>query len=114
VREVANPGKIKRFGLAAHRLRSAVARFMEWFRICLRNGYLPGHQGKLNTAVPKIRSPRDRIRTTRNVRRWQGLDLPYGPQAFALGLAPDDKVPPWRPPPEKNKAQVAPDDPDDD
>ncbi|HET8752656.1 MAG TPA: hypothetical protein VFM43_09070 [Gaiellaceae bacterium] len=107
-------GKIKRFGLAAHRLRTAVARFMEWFRICLWNGYLPGYQGKQNTLVPKLRSPRDRIRTTRNVRRWQGLDLPYGPQAFALGLAPDDKVPPWRPPPEKNKAEVAPDDPDDD
>lgn len=87
-----------------HRLRSAAARFLEWFRICLRNGYLPGYKGKLNTAEPKIRNANERLRATRNARRWQGLDLPYGKNAFALGLAPTPDVPKFRPPLKKKGA----------
>jgi hypothetical protein len=89
-------GKIKRFGLGAHRLRSAAARFLEWFRLCLRNGWIPGYEGKLNTAEVKIRNGAERLERTLLARRWQGLELPYGPQAYALKLALDDKVPPWR------------------
>lgn len=97
-------GKLKRFGIGAHRLRSAAARFLEWFRICLRNGYLPGYKGKLNPAQPRMHNGNERLRTTRNVRRWQGLDLPYGKNAFALGLAVTPDVPKFRPPSKKRGA----------
>lgn len=89
-------GKIKRFGLGAHRLRSAAARFLEWFRVCLRNGWLPGYKGQLNDGQVMIRNGGERLERVHLARRWQGLDLPYGKKAFALGLALDDKVLPFR------------------
>jgi hypothetical protein len=46
----------------------------------------------------KIRNANERIRTARNTRRWQGLDLSYRKDAFALGLAPTPDVPKFRPP----------------
>jgi hypothetical protein len=93
--------KLKRFGLAAHRLRSAAARFLEWFRLCLRHGWIYDPTVKLNTREPRLRNGEDRRLALLRGRRWQGLDLPYGPKAFALRLAPDPKVPAPRPSPPK-------------
>lgn len=95
--------KLKRFGLGAHRLRSAVACFLEWFRLCLRHGWIPGYQGKRNTRETHLRNGEDRRLATLRYRRWQGLDLPYGKQAEQLRLAPDGKVPPYREPKRKKK-----------
>jgi hypothetical protein len=93
--------KLKRFGLAAHRLRSAAARFLEWFRICLRHGYIANDSVKRNTRELRQRNGEDRRLAMLRGRRWQGLDLPYGPQAHALRLAVDPGIPPPRPSPKK-------------
>lgn len=93
--------KLKRFGLGAQRLRAAAARFLEWFRICLRHGWIFDPGVKLNTREPRLRNGENRRLTLMRSRRWQGLDLPYGPKAYALGLAPDPGIPPPRPSPKK-------------
>jgi hypothetical protein len=89
-------GKIKRFGLNAHRLRSAAARFLEWFRVCLRHGWINDPTIKRNDREPRLRNGEDRRLTTLRSRRWQGLDIPYGPKALALGFALTAEVPKHR------------------
>lgn len=86
-------GKLKRFGLQVHRLRCAVARFLEWYRICLRHGWI-GNHGRINTREVRQRRGDRRLRSTLLTRRERGLNIPYGPPAWALGLVPDPSVPP--------------------
>jgi hypothetical protein len=95
-------GKLKRFGLQAHRLRLAAARFIEWFRICLRHGWLGDH-GKQNSRHPLTARGDRRLRATLLSRRQRGLNLPYGPAAHALGLAATPALPPKSEPPSKAK-----------
>jgi hypothetical protein len=95
-------GKLKRFGLAAHRLRIAAARFLEWFRICLRHGWL-GKHAKLNkSAVLTVRGDR-RLRSQLLSRRQRGINLPYGSIAYLMGLAPSPDLPAQCIPPSKKK-----------
>jgi hypothetical protein len=89
-------GKLKRFGLPAHRLRAAAARFLEWFRLCLRHGWINDPKVKRNTSEVRLRNGEKRRLTTLRARRWQGLDLPYGPKAHQLRLAPTADIPPYR------------------
>jgi hypothetical protein len=93
-------GKLKRFGLQAHRLRLAAARFIEWFRICLRHGWLGDH-GKRNTRKVLNARGDQRLRGQLLARRHRGLNLPYGPAAWAIGLAPTPDLPPKYEPPGK-------------
>lgn len=90
-------GKIKRFGLGAHRLRCAIARFVEWFRICLRNGWLGDHP-KVNTHPVLFRRGEQGLKKVLTERRRQGVNLPYGPAAHALGIRRTPDIPPWIPP----------------
>jgi hypothetical protein len=92
---VFRPRVDEHFGLAAHRLRAAAARFLEWLRICLRHGWLGSH-ARRNTREPLMRNANRRLIAVLKARRWQGLDLPYDKQAHTLGLAPDPGIPPWR------------------
>lgn len=86
-------GKIKRFGLGAHRLRCAIARFVEWFRICLRHGWLGNHPKQNHEPVLYRRGERNLYKVLLE-RRRQGINLPYGPKAHALGLRKDASIPP--------------------
>jgi hypothetical protein len=86
-------GKLKRFGLQVHRLRCAVSRFLEWLRICLRHGWI-GNHGRINTRDARARRGDKRLRSMLLSRRERGLNLPYGPAAWAIGLALDPSVPP--------------------
>lgn len=90
----------RRGSIAAQKLRAAAALLAEWFRICLRQGYI-GNLGQRNTAQPEPRNGgTKRLIKLREYRQREGLDLPYGAAATALGmpaLAPT--VPPAPQPP---------------
>lgn len=71
---------------AAQELRAAVALLAEWFRICLRHGYIGGHRRR-NRNEPRQRDEGDfAVRQLQYYRREHLLDLPYGPRARALGI----------------------------
>jgi hypothetical protein len=93
-------GKIKRFGLAAHRLRCAIARFVEWFRISLRHGWIGNHPKQNNEPVLYRRGERQLYKVLKE-RRRQGINLPYGPKAHALGLRMTPDIAPWIKPPDR-------------
>jgi hypothetical protein len=88
-------GKLKRFGIGAPRLRAAMARVLAWFRLCLRHGWIEGYEGEINYSEPHERNGNDMLLTLWRTRRLNGLDIPYGPVATALGIALDDSIPPW-------------------
>lgn len=82
-----NTGKLKRRGIQVHRLRAATARFLEWFYICLRHGWIGGHKF-VNPQKIQQRRAWMKIEQIINRRRNAGLHLPYGRAAIRLGLAP--------------------------
>ncbi len=86
--------------IAAQKLRAAAALLAEWFRICLRQGYI-GNLPQRNTADAEIRSGgASRLIAVRAYRQAEGLDLPYGPAASTLGMPPlAPTTPPANPPP---------------
>jgi len=86
-------GKLQRLGLGAQRLRAAAARFLEWFRICLRHGWI-GDYARRNDRDPISRRGDRRLKTMLRKRRDRGLNLPYGKAAHALGLAASPDLPP--------------------
>jgi hypothetical protein len=92
--------KIKRFGAGAHRLRNAISRFVEWFRICLRHGWIGNHP-KQNTRDVLFRSGEKRLLKMLKERRAQGINLPYGSAAHKLGLASSRAIPKWIKPPKQ-------------
>lgn len=84
--------RMKRPGLPFQQLRASAALAIEWFRICLRYGWLGSAR----------RRPYGQVRTTRAVRalkgllrfrKRHGLAPPYGPAAIQLGLARDGPSP---------------------
>jgi hypothetical protein len=92
--------------IAAQRLRAAAALLAEWFRICLRMGYI-GNHAQRNPYQPVERDRgRPGLDAHRRYRQRNGLALPIGPAALALGLAPvpaaaarAPSAPPPAPPP---------------
>jgi hypothetical protein len=97
-----NATRSKRRGsIAAQRLRGAAALLAEWFRICLRMGYV-GNHAKRNRNQPERRTAgARRLIKVREYRDRHGLHLPVGPRAQALGLttAGTPNAPPPAPPP---------------
>lgn len=78
----------RRGSIAAQKLRAAAALLAEWFRICLRQGYA-GNLRQRNTAQPERRAGgAQRLIKLRTYRQNEGLDLPYGSAATALGMPP--------------------------
>lgn len=65
----------RRVGLPWLRFRAYIGRALDWFKICLRNGWLGSH-----------RTQNQRVLTSRRLR---DLDIPYGEKARALSLARD-------------------------
>jgi len=82
-----------------HRLRANVASFIDWLRIAAVNGWLgsaraakSGKQGKRT----KMEAGALAAKKLLDLRSREELDLPYGPQAKALGLG--EETPPSRRP----------------
>jgi hypothetical protein len=81
--------RLKRWSrsLAAQRLRAQAARFLEWFRLCLRHGWIAGHN--------RIRDEEPFSRNGSGGHSYQGmlvnrrklhLHIPYGEAAIRSGL----------------------------
>jgi hypothetical protein len=70
-------GRLKRPGLSAQRLRAQAALLLEWFRLCLRNGWL-GSWKRRNDSKPVAVSDNGGLAYLLAVRRKAKLDFPYG------------------------------------
>jgi len=89
----------RRGSIAAQKLRAAAALLAEWFRICLRQGYIGNHPRR-NTSQPARRAGgAKRLIRLRAYRQRHALDLPYGPAAAGLGLPPLPPAPRQQSPP---------------
>jgi hypothetical protein len=86
-------GKLKRFGLPAQRLHSEAARFLDWFRFCLRHGILGAHARVIPAQILISRGDQ-KLGELRMARRGRELDLPYGTAALATGWAATAAIPP--------------------
>lgn len=77
----------RRSSIAAQKLRGAAALLAEWFRICVRMGYIGNHPRR-NTNEPKPRDGGERRHAALRAHRSKhGLALPYGPAAGGLPLS---------------------------
>lgn len=96
----------KRPGLAWQELRASAALLLEWFRLCLRHGWLGSHRRR-NHSEPVAFNDADRaIDAMLGRRRKMGLDLPYGRVAAISGVivGPGTNGPPPGPPPPPKRA----------
>lgn len=93
----------KAVGLGWHRLRAHVACLVEWLRIAAKNKWLApapevkrGRRAKQATTAKlkivrrHVDTAQNALATLRNSRIKHELDIPYGPQAEALGLGEHD------------------------
>ncbi len=107
-------GMLARRGVAPQRLRGEISRMLDWFRLCLRQGWIEGwerqnpheaidlmadqvnHRGVVKYGIGK-----GRLARVMGARRRRGLNLPYGSVAERLGLvAPPADVEAGEPPPD--------------
>ena len=86
-------GRLKRTGLHAQQLHADAGLVIEWFRICVRHGWLGSHR-RLNRCGLSTKLVGRSLRATLKARRARGLNLPYGPAAVRLKLAPGGPAPP--------------------
>ncbi|MES1247174.1 MAG: hypothetical protein ABUS54_05830, partial [Actinomycetota bacterium] len=96
---------LRRKGVEAQRLRAEAAVFLDWFRICLRHGFV-GSWRTRNTCEAADITPKGsaRLKNVLGKRRRHMLDLPYGAAAERLKLwkgppDPPDGAPPGQPGP---------------
>jgi hypothetical protein len=61
---------------------------LDWFRACLRNGWLGSHKRR-NKNVPTPYRDGDYLAATLQARDRYALAMPYGEKAFDLGLTDD-------------------------
>jgi hypothetical protein len=82
-------GMLQKNGTSTQRLRAKASLVIEWLRINIRHGWLGDHaqvnpnRVRIDTGVGA-----KRLHNTLLGRRRRGLNLPYGPRAQHLGLAP--------------------------
>lgn len=91
----------RRASIPAQKLRAAAALLAEWFRICLRMGYI-GNLARHNPNQPCARNGGARgVIRIRAYRQEEGLELPIGPAALSLNLPPTahGNAPPGNGPP---------------
>jgi hypothetical protein len=91
----------RRESITCQELRAEAARFIDWFRILLRNGWLGSHRRRNNGEEKQVSGKR-RLGNILRARDRHGLNLPYGRAAFEGGFAPDPDPPP-EPPAGKRK-----------
>ena len=84
--------RLKRPGVPFQQLRASAALVIEWFRICLRYGWLGSPRRREYGEIRVIRSVRA-LKGLLRFRNHQGINLPYGPAAVKLGLARDGPSP---------------------
>jgi hypothetical protein len=78
----------RRNAIAAQRLRADAALLAEWFRICLRHGYI-GNLPRTNSHEPKPReNGAEGLRRVMNYRLARNLELPMGPAAANIAYRP--------------------------
>lgn len=82
-------GMLQVTGTPAQRLRAKASLVIEWLRINLRHGWLGNHPVR-NLGGVRIDTHlgAERLASVLRARRRRGLNLPYGPRAVHLGLAP--------------------------
>lgn len=88
----------RRLSIGCQETRSQAARFIDWFRILLRNGWLGSHR-LLNDGEEATISGTRRLQNILRSRTRHGLSFPYGQAAFAAGFALDPDPPPEPPGP---------------
>lgn len=84
--------------MMATQLRCDAARLLEWFCVCLRNGWVGSHRNR-NEQEARPCSPGRRLEATLRARRRHRLDRPYGRAAYRLRFARTD-APPGNAPPD--------------
>jgi hypothetical protein len=85
--------RLKRRGIGAQRLRSDAALVIEWFRLCLRHGWL-GSARRRQPGELKRTSGTEALESVLESRRKRRLNRPYGAAAIRLGLARAGPSPP--------------------
>jgi hypothetical protein len=80
----------KAVGLDWHRLRANIACLVDWLRIAALNGWLGSARKALRGVRRQAEAGKNAVARLLRERIENGLDLPYGPQAKALGLGEDD------------------------
>jgi hypothetical protein len=78
--------RLKRRGFPFQQLRASAALAIEWFRICLRYGWL-GSARRREYGEFRTTEPSESVSAILTLRKKHGLGLPYGPAAVKLGLA---------------------------
>ena len=71
-------GKLKRFGIGAHQLRSEVARLMEWFRISIRFGWIGSERRYRQDPTLVTRRGHRALNNVLAARKRRGLQFPAG------------------------------------
>jgi hypothetical protein len=84
----------KRVGMGTVSLRATAALFIEWFRICLRHGWLGNHKRRNRNQPHARHTGMGQYNDMLAERRDCALDLPYGHAALEAGLAADATRPP--------------------
>ena len=84
--------------MPAQQLRAAAAMLLDWLKVCIRHDWLQSKTLKpLGEDEVVQRTPgRGNWDAHMRERESMGLHLPYGPAAFAAGLAVDDSIPSQR------------------
>lgn len=78
-----------RVGVAWQMLRCSAAMFLEWFRLCVRHGWLASPRApktKRNAIRHFLMGDGNRLKNVTAARRSLRLQLPYGAAAIAAGL----------------------------
>jgi hypothetical protein len=85
--------RAKRIGIPFMELRAAIARLLDIFRVCLRQGWL-GEYERLNRAEARRRKGgREGVLRMQMLRRKHGLLVPWGAAARRVGLAWEGELP---------------------
>lgn len=108
-------GRLCRWSESVHaqRLRAEMARFLEWFRLCLRFGWIAGHKTLKRERLFATRGRGAGFwNTLLRERRGLSLDLPYGPAAERVGLWVRPDPPPGSSPPKPPPAPPPKPEPD--
>lgn len=87
---------LERPGVPTQQLRGYAALFLEWFRICLRHGWI-GSWAKINESSPVAITSKGlkKLQQMLRERRKACLHLPYGKAAVRLGIAPNERAGPF-------------------
>jgi hypothetical protein len=91
---------LRRRGVEAQDLRAQAALFLDWFRICLRHGFLGSWRTRNQQSAAVITGKgMSRLMKVMRARRKRYLDLPYGAATERLRLWRAKQSPPGAPPP---------------